>query len=202
MSPLMMDTVALRANFFPFLPLTPLILWNMSIDPTKLLDPPMPSYTLTIYNLYLFENSKFKDYDSLLGNRFTSWQARANHLASVLENGDAISANRTLVRPHDEHESEVDNEKVPVTSTHFTGQYVASFTLFFFWFPIRHSVPALEPRLIRITRCRAHPGSNPGALVKGGAALSTAPQPMLVHLLHTEQVKSYLLIDTGSDLVW
>ncbi|KAF3647282.1 putative aspartic proteinase nepenthesin-2-like [Capsicum annuum] len=151
-----------------FHPLTPLMLWNMSIDPTKLLDPPMPSYTLTIYNLYLFEKSKFKDYDSLLGNRFTSWQARANHLASVLENGDAISANGTLVRPHDEHESEVDNKNVPVTSAHFIGQ--------------------------------AHPGSNPGALVKVGAA--SAPQPMLMHLLHTEQVKSYLLIDTGSDLVW
>ncbi|KAF3617876.1 hypothetical protein FXO38_33729 [Capsicum annuum] len=46
------------------------------------------------------------------------------------------------------------------------------------------------------------PGSNPGPLVKGGAASSTAPQPILVHFLLTEQVKSHLLIDTGSDLVW
>ncbi|PHT42313.1 hypothetical protein CQW23_16338 [Capsicum baccatum] len=94
-----------------FHPLTPLILWNTSIDPTKIPDPPIPSYTLTIYNLYLFEKSKFKDYDSLLGIRFAGYQARANHLASVLENGDAISANGILVRPHDEHESKVANEK-------------------------------------------------------------------------------------------
>ncbi|KAF3660659.1 hypothetical protein FXO38_12071 [Capsicum annuum] len=104
----------------------------MSIDPTKVPDPLIPYYTLTIYNLYLFEKSKFKDYDSLLGNRFTGRQARANNLASVLENGYAISANGTLVRIHDEHESKVANEKVPVTtSTHFICQYVASFTLFF-----------------------------------------------------------------------
>ncbi|KAM3220863.1 hypothetical protein P3L10_020131 [Capsicum annuum] len=129
-----------------FHPLTPLILWNMSIDRMKLPDPPMPSYTLTIYNLYLFEKSKFKDYDSLLGNRFAGCQARANHLASVLENGDAISANGTLVRPHDEHESKVANEKVPVTtSTHFICQYVASFTLFFFGFPSGIRCPHWSP---------------------------------------------------------
>ncbi|PHT42312.1 hypothetical protein CQW23_16337 [Capsicum baccatum] len=92
----------------------------MSIDPTKLLDPRMPSYTLTIYNLYLVEKSKFKNYDSLLGNRFAGCQARANNLGSVLENGDAICANGTLVKLHDENESKVANEKVSVTtSSHF-----------------------------------------------------------------------------------
>ncbi|PHT42158.1 hypothetical protein CQW23_16183 [Capsicum baccatum] len=121
----------------------------MSTDPMKLPDPPMPYYTLTIYNLDLFEKSKFKDYDSLLESRLASCQARANHLASILENGNAISANGTLVRPQGEHESKGAREKVPVTtSTHFIGQYVASFTI------------------------------------------------------GTEQVKSYLVIDTGSDLVW
>ncbi|PHU10914.1 hypothetical protein BC332_17844 [Capsicum chinense] len=80
-----------------FHPLTSLILWNTSTDPTKLPDPLMPSYALTIYNLYLFEKSKFKEYDSLLGNTFAGCQARANHLALVLENGDTISANGTLI---------------------------------------------------------------------------------------------------------
>ncbi|MCD9639264.1 hypothetical protein HAX54_023672 [Datura stramonium] len=59
----------------------------MSIDPTKLLDPPMPSYTFTIYNLDLFEKSKFKDYDSLFESGLSGCQARADYLASILENG-------------------------------------------------------------------------------------------------------------------
>ncbi|CAN4113340.1 unnamed protein product [Withania somnifera] len=122
----------------------------MSIDPTKLPDPPMPSYTFSIYSRGLFEKSKFKDYDSLLKNRLTRCQARANHLASILNNGNMIGANGTLTRPHGTHESKRDHEEVlTITSTHFlSGEYVASFTL----------------------------GS--------------------------EQIRSYLLIDSGSDLVW
>ncbi|PHU10964.1 hypothetical protein BC332_17894 [Capsicum chinense] len=121
----------------------------MSIDPTKLPNPPMPSYTLTIYNLDLFEKSKFKNYDSLLESRLANCQARANHLASILENGSAISVNGTLVEPHDERESKGARKKVTGTATtYLVGQYVAFFAL------------------------------------------------------GTEQVKSYLVIDTGSDLVW
>ncbi|XP_060171496.1 protein ASPARTIC PROTEASE IN GUARD CELL 1-like [Lycium barbarum] len=121
----------------------------MSIDPTKLPDPPMPSYTFTIYNRDLFEKSKFKDYDSLLESRTARCQARANYLASILKNGSAIGANETLTRPQDVQESRA-REKVPkTTSTHFiNGGYVISFTL------------------------------------------------------GTEQIKNYLLLDTGSDLVW
>ncbi|XP_059290035.1 aspartic proteinase CDR1-like [Lycium ferocissimum] len=121
----------------------------MSIDPTKLPDPPMPSYTFTIYNRDLFERSKFKNYDSLLESKLARGRARANYSASILENGKAIGANGTLTRPHDVQESKA-REKVPkMTSTYFLGgEYVASFTL------------------------------------------------------GTQQIKSYLLIDTGSDLVW
>ncbi|MCD9639267.1 hypothetical protein HAX54_023675, partial [Datura stramonium] len=66
----------------------------MSIDPTKLLDPPMPSYTFTIYNRDLFEKSKFKDYDSILESRLARCQARADYLASILENGNAHESKR------------------------------------------------------------------------------------------------------------
>ncbi|KAK4712921.1 hypothetical protein R3W88_018828 [Solanum pinnatisectum] len=122
----------------------------MSIDTTKLLDPPRPSYTFSIYNRDLFEKSKFKDYDSLLENRFTSSQAIANHVASILENGNVFGVNGALTRPHGAHESKRGNGKAPKTaSVQFTnGEYVASF------------------------------------------------------ILGTEQIKSYLLVDTGSDLVW
>ncbi|MCD7456540.1 hypothetical protein HAX54_032127 [Datura stramonium] len=90
----------------------------MSIDPTKLLHPPMPSYTFTIYNRDLFEKSKFKDYDSLFESRLARCQARADYLASILENGNA-------------HESKRAREKVPkTTSTQFVnGEYVASFII-------------------------------------------------------------------------
>ncbi|XP_059290034.1 protein ASPARTIC PROTEASE IN GUARD CELL 1-like [Lycium ferocissimum] len=110
----------------------------------------MPSYTFTIYDRDLFEKSKFKGYDSLLKSRLARCPARAYYLASILENGNTIGANRTLTRPHNAQESRA-REKVPkTTSTHFIngGSYVASFTL------------------------------------------------------GTQQIKSYLLIDTGSDLVW
>ncbi|KAH0654826.1 hypothetical protein KY285_029708 [Solanum tuberosum] len=101
----------------------------MSFDTTKLLDPPRPSYTFSIYNRDLFEKSKFKDYDSLLEHRLARSQARANHLALILENGN-------VTRLHGAHESKKDNGKVPTTTsiefangedqtngTAFTGEY-------------------------------------------------------------------------------
>ncbi|KAG5593867.1 hypothetical protein H5410_035099 [Solanum commersonii] len=96
----------------------------MSFDTTKLLDPPRPSYTFSIYNRDLFEKSKFKDYDSLLEHRLVHSQARANHLALILENGN-------VTRPHSAHESKRENGKVPTsTSIEFAnGEYVASFIL-------------------------------------------------------------------------
>ncbi|KAF3626449.1 hypothetical protein FXO38_29241 [Capsicum annuum] len=121
----------------------------MSIDPTKLPDPPIPYYTLTIYNLYLFEKSKFKDYDSLLGNRFAGRQARANNLASVLENGYAISANGTLVRIHDEHESKVATKSFTIASLssslfcHIPGLG-------------RHLIWSLQRKLVSSTGVEAH----------------------------------------------
>ncbi|KAK6783675.1 hypothetical protein RDI58_017129 [Solanum bulbocastanum] len=43
-------------------------------------NPPMPSYTFALYRSYLFEKSKFKDYDSLHENKIARSQARAKHL--------------------------------------------------------------------------------------------------------------------------
>ncbi|XP_070044595.1 aspartic proteinase nepenthesin-2-like [Nicotiana tomentosiformis] len=122
----------------------------MSLDPTKLPDPPMPSYTFTIYHRDVFEKSKFKDYDSLLENRLARSHARASSLASIIENGNGIGENETLARQHNAQGSKIDREKVPKsTSTYFVnGEYVASFRL----------------------------GS--------------------------QEVRNFLLIDTGSDLVW
>ncbi|KAM3269859.1 hypothetical protein P3S67_029765 [Capsicum chacoense] len=109
----------------------------MSIDLTKLPDPPRPSYTFTLFSRDLF------DYDSLLESKLSRSQARVSHLASIFGNGNSIGANGNLT-------SKSADVKVPeTTSTHYiNGEYVASFTI-------------------------------------GG-----------------EQIKSYLLIDTGSDLIW
>ncbi|KAH0654286.1 hypothetical protein KY289_031964 [Solanum tuberosum] len=82
----------------------------MSFDTTKLLDPPRPSYTFSIYNRDLFEKSKFKDYDSLLEHRLARSKARANHLALILENGN-------VTRPHGARESKRDNGKVPTSTS-------------------------------------------------------------------------------------
>ncbi|KAK4713611.1 hypothetical protein R3W88_019518 [Solanum pinnatisectum] len=103
----------------------------MSIDPTKILDPPMPSYTFALYNRGLFEKSKFKHYDSLLENRLARSQARAKNLAMILENNNMIGENGTLTRPHGAHKSKRDNKNVPkTTSLQFAdGEYVASFIL-------------------------------------------------------------------------
>ncbi|XP_019241296.1 PREDICTED: protein ASPARTIC PROTEASE IN GUARD CELL 1-like [Nicotiana attenuata] len=111
----------------------------MSLDPTKLPDPPMPSYTFVIYHRDVFEKSKFKGYDSLIEKRLARCHARANSLASIFEIG-----NRTA------RGSKISHEKVPKsTSTHYAnGEYVASF------------------------------------------------------MLGSQEVKNYLLVDTGSDLVW
>ncbi|KAM3338822.1 hypothetical protein P3S68_030908 [Capsicum galapagoense] len=122
----------------------------MSIDLTKLPDPPMPSFTFTIFSRDLFEKSKFKDYDSLLESKLSRTKARVSHLASILGNGNSIGANGNLTQPHIKHESKSADVKVPqTTSIHLVeSQYVASFII-------------------------------------GG-----------------EQIKNYLLIDTGSNLIW
>ncbi|XP_016470697.2 protein ASPARTIC PROTEASE IN GUARD CELL 1-like [Nicotiana tabacum] len=133
----------------------------MSLDPPKLPDPPMPSYTFTIYNRDVFEKSKFKDYDSLLESRLARCHARASYLASIFDDDDVregmipsndnqIGANETLTRQHDVMGSKIGRVKVPKTTSTYSanGEYVASF------------------------------------------------------LLGTEEVKSFLLIDTGSDLLW
>uniref|UniRef100_M1DF87 Aspartyl protease family protein n=2 Tax=Solanum tuberosum TaxID=4113 RepID=M1DF87_SOLTU len=114
----------------------------MSFDITKLVDPPMPSYTFALYSRDLFEKSKFKDYDSLLENKIARSQARAKHLAWILESGN-------VTRPH---ESKRDNGNVPkTTSVQFlNAEYIATFNL----------------------------GTD------------------------DHKFKRYLLVDTGSDLVW
>ncbi|KAH0652200.1 hypothetical protein KY285_031809 [Solanum tuberosum] len=93
----------------------------MSFDITKLVDPPMPSYTFALYSRDLFEKSKFKDYDSLLENKIARSQARAKHLAWILESGN-------VTRPH---ESKRDNGNVPkTTSVQFlNAEYIATFNL-------------------------------------------------------------------------
>ncbi|KAH0654831.1 hypothetical protein KY285_029713 [Solanum tuberosum] len=68
----------------------------MSLDPTKLPDPPMPSYTFTVYHRDVFEKSKFKDYDSLLENRLARCNARAKYLASVLESQNGAQGGEML----------------------------------------------------------------------------------------------------------
>ncbi|PHU10959.1 hypothetical protein BC332_17889 [Capsicum chinense] len=110
----------------------------MSIDLTKLPDPPRPSYTFTLFGRDLFEKSNFKDYDSLLENKLSRTRARVSDLASIVDNGNS---------------SKSADVKAPAprrTSTHYVGpgDYVASFTI------------------------------------------------------GTEQTRTYLIIDTGSDLVW
>ncbi|PHU20109.1 hypothetical protein BC332_11260 [Capsicum chinense] len=123
----------------------------MSIDLTKLPDPPMSSYSFTLFSRYLFEKSKFKDYCSLLESKLSHSQARVSHLASILENGNSIGANETLTRTRVENESKSTDVMAPrTTSTYYVcpGDYVASFTI------------------------------------------------------GTEQARTYLIIDTGSDLVW
>lgn len=84
----------------------------MSLDPSMLHDPPMPSYTFTIYNRDVFEKSKFKDYDSLLESRLARCHARASYLASTFDDDDIkegmvpsndnqIGTNETLTRQHE-----------------------------------------------------------------------------------------------------
>lgn len=109
----------------------------MSLDPTKLPDPPMPSYTFTVYHRDVFEKSKFKDYDSLLDHRLARSHARASYLASVLKSQNGAQRGEVL-------------ELVPKSTDtiYRNGEYVATF------------------------------------------------------LIGTQMIKNYLLIDTGSDLVW
>lgn len=104
----------------------------MSLDPSKLWDPPMPPYTFTIYHRDVFEKLKFKDYDLLLQNRLARCEARANHLASIFEEENNVKegANVTLTW---EQETRGGNilEKIPKTTSIYgiQGEYVAAFLL-------------------------------------------------------------------------
>ncbi|XP_019228636.1 PREDICTED: protein ASPARTIC PROTEASE IN GUARD CELL 2-like [Nicotiana attenuata] len=60
----------------------------MSFDISKLQDPPMPSYSFSVYHIDVFEKSKFKDYDSVLTNRLAQDHARATYLASKFKYRD------------------------------------------------------------------------------------------------------------------
>ncbi|XP_047261810.1 protein ASPARTIC PROTEASE IN GUARD CELL 1-like [Capsicum annuum] len=104
----------------------------MSLDPSKLQDPLMPSYTFTIYHSGIFEKSKFKDYDSLLINMLDRSEVRASYLASIFEDDRDVKKgeNTTLAREQGARGGKI-RKKVPkTTSTHFEGgPYVASFLL-------------------------------------------------------------------------
>ncbi|KAF3622673.1 putative aspartic proteinase nepenthesin-2-like [Capsicum annuum] len=108
----------------------------MSLDPMKLPDPPLPSYTFTIYHRDIFEKSNFKNYDSLLESRLAQCHARARYLALAHESKNGSLGGDML-------------ELVPKsTDTYNNGEYVASF------------------------------------------------------LIGSQMIKNYLLVDTGSDLLW
>ncbi|KAM3269863.1 protein ASPARTIC PROTEASE IN GUARD CELL 1-like [Capsicum chacoense] len=104
----------------------------MSLDPSKLQDPLMSSYTFTIYHSGIFEKSKFKDYDSLLINMLDRSEVRASYLASIFEDDRDVKKgeNTTLAREQGARGGKI-RKKVPkTTSTHFEGgPYVASFLL-------------------------------------------------------------------------
>ncbi|XP_070018849.1 protein ASPARTIC PROTEASE IN GUARD CELL 1-like [Nicotiana sylvestris] len=109
----------------------------MSIDSSNLPDPPMPSYTFTLYHRDVFEKSNFKDYDSMLRARLARGHTRASYLASVFENGNNVK------------EGIVRGRATGLTTTHSAeGELVASF------------------------------------------------------LIGSDFSRSYLLVDTGTDLVW
>ncbi|PHU11170.1 hypothetical protein BC332_18100 [Capsicum chinense] len=65
----------------------------------------------------LFEKSKFNDYDSLPESKLARCQARADHLASILANGNVIGANGTLTRPHGARENKRARNRVPKTTS-------------------------------------------------------------------------------------
>nr|XP_009605494.1 protein ASPARTIC PROTEASE IN GUARD CELL 1-like [Nicotiana tomentosiformis] len=98
----------------------------MSLDSTKLPDPPMSSHTFTIYHRHVFEKSNFKDYDSLLESRIARCHARASYLASIFYDGNDVvtpndnqnDANAGLTRQQDAQGGKI-RELVPKsTDTH------------------------------------------------------------------------------------
>nr|XP_016507840.1 PREDICTED: protein ASPARTIC PROTEASE IN GUARD CELL 2-like [Nicotiana tabacum] len=108
----------------------------MSLDSTKLPDPPMSCHTFTIYHRHVFEKSNFKDYDSLLESRIARCHARASYLASIFYDGNDVvtpndnqnDANAGLTRQQDAQGGKI-RELVPKsTDTHCVhGEYIASF---------------------------------------------------------------------------
>ncbi|XP_047258332.1 protein ASPARTIC PROTEASE IN GUARD CELL 1-like [Capsicum annuum] len=126
----------------------------MSIDPTKLSDPPMPTYSFSIYYRDVFEKSKFKDYNSLLDNRIARCNARASYLASTFEDDHCDvkeGGNSTLL----------------------------------------------------ITRQQVAGGGKIREIVPKSTEVTCVNSEYLASFLRGSQlVKHYLLIDTGSTLLW
>ncbi|PHU10928.1 hypothetical protein BC332_17858 [Capsicum chinense] len=121
----------------------------MSLDPSTLQDPPMSSFTFSIYHRGVFEKSKFKDYDSLLINMLDRSEARASYLASIFDDDRDVKKGADTTLMWGQGVGKV-SEKAPRTTSTYCdhGEYVASFLL----------------------------GSN--------------------------QVRNFMQIDTGSDLLW
>ncbi|KAF3628674.1 putative aspartic proteinase nepenthesin-2-like [Capsicum annuum] len=121
----------------------------MSLDPSTLQDPPMSSFTFSIYHRGVFEKSKFKDYDSLLINMLDRSEVRASYLASIFDDDRDVKKGADTTLMWGQGVGKV-SEKAPRTTSTYCdhGEYVASFLL----------------------------GSN--------------------------QVRNFMQIDTGSDLLW
>nr|XP_016502718.1 PREDICTED: protein ASPARTIC PROTEASE IN GUARD CELL 2-like [Nicotiana tabacum] len=122
----------------------------MSFDISRLQDPPMPSYSFSVYHLDIFEKSKFKDYESLLTNRLAQDHARATYLASKFKYRDTEIKKETDFQEKYMHNwSKIHNQVLKVAPTsYYQSHYVALF------------------------------------------------------MLGSERIRNYLLIDTGSYLVW
>ncbi|KAM3359734.1 protein ASPARTIC PROTEASE IN GUARD CELL 1-like [Capsicum galapagoense] len=126
----------------------------MSIDPTKLSNPPMPTYSFSIYHCDVFEKSKFKDYDSLLDNMIARCNARASYLASTFE---------------DDH---CDVKEGGNSTLLITRQQVAG----------GGKIREIVPKSTEVTCVNS--------------------EYLASFLIGSPLVKNYLLIDTGSTLLW
>ncbi|XP_016445366.2 protein ASPARTIC PROTEASE IN GUARD CELL 1-like [Nicotiana tabacum] len=122
----------------------------MSFDISKLQDPPMPSYSFSVYHIDVFEKSKFNDYESMLTHRLAQDHARATYLASKLKYRDTkIKKDPDFQEKYARNLSKNHDQDLKVAPTnYFNGHYVA------------------------------------------------------LLLLGSERTRNYLLIDSGSYLVW
>nr|XP_009773449.1 PREDICTED: protein ASPARTIC PROTEASE IN GUARD CELL 1-like [Nicotiana sylvestris]XP_016445367.1 PREDICTED: protein ASPARTIC PROTEASE IN GUARD CELL 1-like [Nicotiana tabacum] len=122
----------------------------MSFDISKLQDPPMLSYSFSVYHIDVFEKSKFTDYDSVLTNRLAQDHARATYLASKFKYRDTeIKKDPDFQEKYAHNLSKNHDQTLKVAPTsYYQSHYVALF------------------------------------------------------MLGSERIRNYLLIDTGSYLVW